>query len=175
MKALNFLQVPSQSLVKVGADPELFVMRDSKPVSAVPYFPGSKGHEEPLLSYSGQVVGGVIHDNVSVEFTIPPAETASQFAQRIADAKTAIMAKLNSTKRPDGGIRTINYFTLNSAGSFRFDKDELASPECATFGCSEDFSAWRGSVNPKPNAKKAGSLRVAGATSMSVLWNGPRR
>jgi hypothetical protein len=152
---------PPTPLVSVGCDPELFILRNGRPISAIPIFEGSKGDEKPLITYTNEVVGGVIHDNVAVEFTMPPCLDAGDFRKAVSDCRSAIYRRLNEHAR-DLAVNP-GEFVLSTSGSFVIADEELKHEDARTFGCSEDYNAWRGGmVNKKPRVNVVGNLRAAG-------------
>lgn len=131
---------------KVGADPELFVLdRGGRPVSAAGLIPGTKAKPHP-------VEGGAIQvDGMAAEFNIDPCETFEQFDSRIK----GVMRQLKDFL-PTG-------YSLSATPFVVFDQDvwDAAPPEAKELGCSPDFNAWTGGVNPPPRCKQRPTLRTA--------------
>jgi hypothetical protein len=129
-----------------GCDPELFV-QDSKGrfVSAEGLIPGTKA--EPHA-----VEGGAVQvDGMAAEFNIDPVSNYSDFRKNINGVRRQLQDML-----PSG-------HTLAVAPSVVFDEDIWdASPEQAKeLGCSPDFNAWTGDVNPPPQSESNPRLRTA--------------
>lgn len=156
-----------QPYATVGADPEFFLSVGAaraprKLISAIPLFEGNKNNPERVD------VGTVIHDNVSVEFTVPPATTMKMFAENIKRMREKIEDLADSryiakqlVQKYGALYGRISVDRGTCAAYWR--PEWLSDKEAKTFGCDPDFNAWRGGqVNPKPDARKAGRLRVAG-------------
>lgn len=129
-----------------GADPELFVF-DSKgrAVSAAGLIPGTK--ETPF-----KVEGGAVQvDGMAAEFNIDPCQTFAEFDSRI----TLVMQQLKDFL-PKG-------HTLSAVPCIVFDEAvwDAAPPEAKELGCTPDFNAWTGTVNPPPNCPDNPRLRTA--------------
>jgi hypothetical protein len=150
--------IPALPVVSVGCDPEFFLKVDDKIVSAIPLFEGSKNDPRPLIEqFSNKELGTVIHDNVAVEFTMPPCTDKITFGERIRAIRAAIIESAK-TKLPAG----VNV-ALDFGGSAVFPIKHLADPEAIKFGCDPDFSAWKwGEENPAPDISKVGNLRATG-------------
>lgn len=149
--------IPSLPFVQVGCDPEFFIRVDNTFVSAVPLFAGNKEKPEPLKTVDGRELGTVIHDNVAVEFTMPPCTSKFKFASQIEDIRQTIVAQI---KRKVGANC---YIELNTGGSHVFAEKYLKDEETQRFGCDPDFNAWEyGVQNTPPDIEKVGQLRAAG-------------
>lgn len=129
-----------------GCDPELFVLDpEGKAVSAEGLIPGTKENPYP-------VPGGAIQvDGMAAEFNITPAHTFEEF-----DGNIKLVLKGLKAHLPKG-------YTLLPVPSMVFDEDVWdAAPEKAKeLGCSPDFNAWTGEVNPVPNDPENPRLRTA--------------
>ncbi len=131
--------------VKIGADPELFVFKDGKPVSAHDLLPGTKA--KPFA-----VPGGAVQvDGTAAEFNINPAETFDEFNDNIE----SVLSHLNDLL-PAGA-------ELRAEPVVVWDEDYFQTlPYVATeLGCMPDFDAWTGRRNPKPKLKHMPTLRTA--------------
>jgi len=88
-------------------------------------------------------ISGVGHaiqeDNVSVEFNIPPADSAKVFVAHLNFVLAHLEAK----------VATMNLkFAPVAAASF--PEDQLQSEAAQVFGCEPDWNAWTGETNPRP-------------------------
>jgi hypothetical protein len=130
-----------------GCDPELFILdKEGKPYPAAGLIPGTK--EEPFkVQY-----GAVQVDGMAAEFNIEPAKDFTEFNRNIA----AVISQLEKML-PEG-------FTLSNQSSVRFDPAVFdAAPDIAKeLGCSPDFNAWTGEVNPPPSDPDDPYLRCLG-------------
>lgn len=130
-----------------GCDPELFIFdRDGNPVSAEGIIPGTK--EEPHKVE----FGAVQQDGFAAEFNIDPVDNFRDWNRNIQ----AVMGQLEAIL-PKG-------LTLRAVPSVVFS-DEVyaaASPETTALGCSPDYNAWTGTVNPPPSLDESPTLRCAG-------------
>ncbi len=137
-----------------GADPELFVRNgEGEFISAEGLIPGTK--EEPY-----KVEGGAIQvDGMAAEFNIDPAATFKDFNRNIERVMKQLQEML-----PAG-------CTLDSTSAVRF-KPEIfdASPDKAKMlGCSPDFNAWTGEINPPPKDPDDPYFRCLGG-HLHVGW-----
>lgn len=138
--------LPARQGFKFGCDPELFVKnKEGVYVSAEGLIPGTKA--EPFKVNRGAVQV----DGMAAEFNIDPVDNFADWNQNIATVLSQLQAML-----PDG-------FTLDYAPAVRFDKEVFdSSPDIAKeLGCTPDFNAWTGSVNPPPELPDDPYLRTA--------------
>jgi hypothetical protein len=129
-----------------GCDPEAFVFYNDKPVTAAGLLPGTKSEPAPLVS------GGYVQvDGMAAEFNIPPVSTFRDFNKYIDSTIKEIEKML-----PKG-------HELRFVPSVTFDKETFdASPdEAKELGCSPDYNAWEGKVNPPPKDPDNPYLRTA--------------
>lgn len=130
----------------IGADPELFVLDETgKPVSAAGLIPGTK-------AVPHKVKGGAIQvDGMAAEFNIDPCTTFEQFNDNIKGVVKQLQGFL-----PTG-------YTLSAVPCIVFDEDvwDAAPDEAKELGCSPDFNAWTGGVNPPPSCPSNPRLRTA--------------
>jgi hypothetical protein len=123
----------------IGADPELFLKNSSgKLISSIGLIGGSKQHPK-LISENGHAIQ---EDNVSVEFNIPPCESASAFVDNLNFVLTHL-----DKRAAELGLQ----FATNIAAA-SFPEDQLNCPEAFVFGCEPDFNAWTRRINPRPHA-----------------------
>lgn len=129
-----------------GCDPELFVLDpDGRPVSAEGLIPGTKEAPYPVLCGAVQV------DGMAAEFNIAPVSTFEDF-----DNNIRIVMKQLKRFLPKG-------YTLLAAPAVVFDEAVWAeSPDKAKeLGCTPDFNAWTGEINPPPEDLTNPRLRTA--------------
>ncbi len=88
---------------------------------------------------------------MAAEFNIDPASSFTEFDGNIA----AVIAQL-AKMLPKG-------YTLDAVPAVRFDKDVFdSSPDVAKMlGCTPDYNAWTGGVNPPPELPNDPYLRTA--------------
>jgi hypothetical protein len=131
--------------VTIGADPELFFIKNNKAKSVEGLIGGTK--EDPIpLDREGFFLQ---EDNVMAEFNIPPSRNSQEFSENIEYALDNIetIAKVNDCK-------------LAIIPSMKFDKEELNSEQGMLFGCLADTNAYTRYENPRVEIKE--NIRVAG-------------
>ena len=120
---------------KVGADPEFFVKRYGKLVSAYGLIPGSKANPHKVPKGAVQV------DGMALEFNIDPANTYAQFEEhmsRVLDSITAMVPGYEIYVEP--------------VADFGLEYIEAQPDEAKELGCSPDFNAYTKMANPRPDA-----------------------
>lgn len=130
-----------------GCDPELFIINEDTEefVCAEGMIPGTK--EEPFKVERGAVQV----DGMAAEFNIDPVDNFKDWNDSIRDVQRQLRAML-----PKG-------YNLVALPSVSFSKDVWDnSPSTAKMlGCSPDFNAWTGSINPSPHDPSNPYLRTA--------------
>lgn len=129
-----------------GCDPERFVCDpNGKPVSAAGMFPGTKEEPFPVPDGAIQV------DGMAAEFNITPAETFAEFNRSISSVMRTM-----ETYLPEG-------YTFLDVSAVRFGEENFnnAPEEAKQLGCTPDFNAWTGEMNPPPVAPDDPFLRTA--------------
>ena len=129
----------------IGTDPEFFLKKDGKFVSAIPYIKGSK--HKPAMLPSG---GTIQRDNVAVEFATVPAKNGKDFVDKVKDCLRDTLDII-----PHGHELVVE-------PSASFAENELSDPEALEFGCEPDFSAYLLAENEKPWSEDP-SFRSCGA------------
>ena len=129
----------------IGTDPEFFLKKKEKYISAIPHIAGSK--DEPAGLPSG---GTIQRDNVALEFATVPARSGKDFVENVRDCLRDTLEII-----PKG-------HELAVEPSADFDEDQLDHPEAQEFGCDPDFNAYTVSVNEKPWCGDSG-FRSCGA------------
>lgn len=120
---------------KIGADPEFFVKKFGKLVSAHGLVPGSK--ENPFLVPKGAVQV----DGMALEFNIDPAEDYDAFEDNMSSVLDSITAMVPGYE-----------IFVEPVADFGADYIQAQPDEAKELGCSPDFSAYTGQANPRPNA-----------------------
>lgn len=131
--------------IKIGADPELFIVnKDSgKLISAHTLIPGTKENPHPVTHGAIQV------DGMAAEFNINPATTAAEFTANVLsvlyDLKNII-----KERNPD-----LNFdFVFSPVAEFGKEYIDSMPEETRQLGCNPDYNAWLdGKANPTPNAE----------------------
>lgn len=136
--------------ITIGADPEVFVSKAGKAVSAFGLIPGTK--ETPHRVNKGAVQV----DGMALEFNIDPASSEDEFSENMA----IVMDQLQ--QMVPGHI-----FYKNCVA--RFDPKYMASQpeEALELGCDPDYNAYTGQANPRPDGNV--SFRTAGG-HVHVGW-----
>ena len=129
--------------ITIGADPEVFVQRDDKIVSAIGMIGGSKAFPRLVKQ------GAVQEDNVLAEFNIDPAISVMEFLDNISTVTSELE-------------RIVSPCTLKVQSSHEFDQEEIIAggEQAMAFGCDPDLNCWTVELNPVPNALT--TLRTAG-------------
>lgn len=153
---MNKSSLVSPINILIGADPELFVIDqiEGKYISAHDLIPGTKA--SPFFVDKGAVQP----DGVAAEFNIFPAADANEFLTNINTVR-GIMRKM---------IRQhVSYGELVGQPTVLFDEEYFKNlpTKAKALGCSPDFNAWEGKMNPPPRTKKpmrtgAGHIHIGG-------------
>jgi hypothetical protein len=129
-----------------GCDPEMFIRdHNGRAVSAAGILPGTK--TEPY-----RVDGGAVQvDGMAAEFNIDPSSSFEEFNSNISKVLKTMEKML-----PTG-------YTYDYSPHITFDKEvfENAPDEAKELGCSPDYNAWTGEVNPPPAFPQSPFLRTA--------------
>lgn len=126
--------LPAPEGFKFGCDPECFIFRDGKPVSAAGLIPGTKAEPHRVKKGAVQV------DGMAAEINPDPASDFNEWNGNIV----AVIGQLEQML-PEG-------YELRWIPSVEFPEDEFAAApdENKELGCQPDFDAWSGGVNPPP-------------------------
>ncbi len=144
--------------VKIGADPELFVGKDNKPLSAYGLVKGTK--QQPFKVKNGAVQV----DGMALEFNIDPASSEDEFVNNIQ----SVMEQLKAM---------VPEYQILDAASVNFDPDYMRTQpfEALELGCEPDFNAVLKSINPRPdgemNMRTAGGHIHIGMRDTNDLWS----
>lgn len=121
--------------LKVGADPELFVLDKGALKSAHGLIPGTKETPYPVKKGAIQV------DGMALEFNIDPANSVKEFVENINEVMGQLVDHM-----PKG--LELAVIPTAEFGSEYISKQPLIAKE---LGCSADYNAYTGKENPKPN------------------------
>lgn len=129
-----------------GTDPEFFLKRGSKYISAIPHIKGTKYEPVPLPN------GGTVQrDNVAVEFATDPASSSEDFVEKIRKCLSDVCKLV-----PEGCELAVD-------PSANFDPDQVDDWEAKEFGCDPDYNAWSLTENEKPFVSDTDTFRSCGA------------
>jgi hypothetical protein len=140
---------------KVGADPELFFIKDNKAFSAEGLIGGSK--EFP--KFIGNNGCALQEDNVMAEFNIPPSNNKTEFNNNVQ----FMLDTLDTIAKSNGADLLIT-------PSAKFDKKSLSTLQAKEFGCSPDLNAYSFTQNPRVEINE--DIRVAGG-HIHIGYNNP--
>jgi hypothetical protein len=142
--------------VKIGSDPELFLEKNGKIVSAEGIIGGSKNDPKPFdKGFFMQ------EDNVMVEFNIPASVTKDEFVNNMNFAKSYIETYVN-----------LKGFKLNYSQSNFMEKKFLKSDQALEFGCEPDSNVYLRKNNLPPESTT--NLRCCGG-HVHVGYNNPNQ
>lgn len=138
-----------------GADPEFF-LRDMDTGAFIPasdYLEGTK--EEPYKCNGGayQV------DGVAAEFNIDPVTDFDTFNGNINKVLKEIR------KRVPNNVE----FVFSSSAEFSKKSWDKVPEHDKILGCSPDYNAWTGDMNPPPNVSESSRVRCAGG-HLHIGW-----
>lgn len=133
-----------------GADPEMFIAKGDKPVSAYGLVPGTKSAPYKVKD------GAVQIDGMALEFNIDPVEDADNFIQKLDSVMTQILDMVPG------------YDLHNSCvAEFGADYIKKQPKEATELGCSPDYNAYTMTANPRPDG--AAGIRTA-AGHLHIGW-----
>ena len=127
----------------VGSDPEFFLKKDGNFIPAIGLVGGNK-HNVRDIGF-----GGLLEDNVMVEFNIPPATSAEEFSSNLERVLSFIKEELAE-------------YEFAYVPSADFPLELLQSPQAKEFGCEPDYNAYSLQMNIAPDPMQLGGLRFAG-------------
>lgn len=131
---------------KFGCDPELFIMNeDGVFVGAEGLIPGTKDDPYPVDCGAVQV------DGMAAEFNINPATSFEEFDHNIV----TVLGELKKFL-PKG-----HKLVATPAVTFTPEVWEATPDHAKVLGCSPDYNAWTGQVNPPPKCETNPYLRTA--------------
>lgn len=118
----------------IGADPEFFVAKDGKPISAHGLVPGTKKNPHKVA------FGAVQVDGMALEFNINPVKGEAGFLRNLDKVMRQILEMV-----PD-----VEYYDHPTA-EFGFEYIDAQPVEAKELGCEPDFNAYTKDVNPRPD------------------------
>lgn len=123
----------------IGTDPEVFLLDHTTGahVGSIGIIPGDKKAPRVLPIEGAQGAYKVLCDNLLVEFNVPPAKVAEDFADNILFAMNYITNNL----LPD-------HLKLDVITTADFQIEEFLKPGAMEFGCEPDKNAWTNKENP---------------------------
>ena len=132
--------------ITLGTDPELFLQKDNKIISAIGKIGGSKSEPQPI-SDKGHFIQ---EDNVAIEYNIPPCKTVEDWIYHhnfVKDYLEVLVSGMGCTL----AIQPIA--TLEDS--------ELDNDIARLAGCEPDFDVWNECIN-EPADLSATNMRSAG-------------
>lgn len=140
---------------KFGADPELFLLDMNTGEFASPegFVPGTKSEPYP-------VIGGAVQiDGMAAEFNIDPVDNYEDFDMNIRKVLKSLRSFLPK------------HYDLCAVPSVEFSQQvwDKAPARAKELGCTPDFNAWTGSVNPPPHDPENPTLRT-GSGHLHIGW-----
>lgn len=120
--------------IKIGADPELFVQKDGKFVSAHGLIPGTKENPYPVNKGAVQV------DGMALEFNIDPSTGFHDFELNI----NTVLHELRKM------VPSEYEFVLSATAEFDLEYMKTLPKEAIELGCDPDYNGWTGQVNERP-------------------------
>jgi hypothetical protein len=123
--------------ILVGCDPELFIKKGNKFLSAFGLIEGNKEHPQKVRRGAVQV------DGMALEFNIDPAATENEFCINVQDVLAQMKAMV-----PDYEVVAVPVATFDMA----YLKQQ--PEEALELGCDPDFNGWLSQVNPRPDGDR---------------------
>ena len=140
--------------ITLGTDPELFLQKDNKIISAIGKIGGSKSEPQPI-SNDGHFIQ---EDNVAIEYNIPPCKTITDWVFHhnfVKDYLEVLVSGMGCTL----AIQPIA--TLEDS--------ELDNDIARLAGCTPDFDVWNECIN-EPVDLSITNKRSSGG-HISVGWD----
>lgn len=125
--------------ISIGADPELFIKKDGKFVSAHNYPCGDKQH--PRRTDHGEVQ----NDGVALELNIRPAFTRGQFVLNFRGVLYDLDRIVKTWDKGEG------YLVAEPVAPFAPEYLKNLPDRAKELGCNPDFNAYTSSPNDRPN------------------------
>lgn len=140
----------SKNQILVGCDPEVFVKKNGKFMSAFGLIAGDKKNPQKVRSGAVQV------DGMALEFNIDPAATENQFCLNVQDVYEQL-------------CRMVPGYEVVATPVAHFDADYIKQQPAAALelGCDPDYNSWTGMVNVKPDGDRP--MRTA-AGHIHIGW-----
>ena len=143
----------------IGADPEVFVLKDKKPVSAHGLIRGTK--ENPFkVKYGAYQV-----DGMALEFNVDPTPLTEQASSTFSTKIARVVETMQAAARVNDPEYT---FSLKSVEEFSKEVFDATPDEAKELGCNPDFNAYTGQMNPTPDSKDV--MFRTGAGHIHLGW-----
>lgn len=142
--------------ITLGTDPELFLKKDDKIISAIGKIGGSKSDPQPI-SEDGHFIQ---EDNVAIEYNIPPCVSRKDWVYHNNFVKDYLETLVSGMG-----------YTLAIQPSALLDDDQLDNDIAKLAGCEPDFDVWKEGIN-QPADLSSTNLRSAGG-HISIGWDNP--
>lgn len=142
--------------ISLGTDPELFLQKDNKIISAIGKIGGSKSEPQPI-SDNGHFIQ---EDNVAIEYNIPPCLNINDWIYHnnfVKDYLEVLVSGMGCT------------LAINASATL--DESELNNDIARLAGCEPDFDVWKEGMN-QPADLSTTNLRVCGG-HISIGWDNP--
>ena len=123
--------------ILVGCDPEVFVKKGNKFLSAFGLIAGDKKNPQKIRRGAVQV------DGMALEFNIDPAATEDEFCLNVQDVYEQMKLMV-----PDYQVLAVPVATFDPAYMKQQPKEALE------LGCDPDFNSWNGFPNPRPDGDR---------------------
>lgn len=137
--------------IRIGADPEVFVVHKGKPVSAHDMIPGTKDEPHPVDNGAVQV------DGMALEFNIDPADTRDEFVNNVASVMQSLENMIPKGHKLD----------ISPVATFGREYIDEQPEKAKELGCDPDYNAYTRRVNPRPDG--GGDFRTA-AGHIHIGW-----
>ncbi len=121
----------------IGCDPEVFVRKDGKFLSAYGMVKGDKKNPLPVNNGAVQV------DGMALEFNINPASTEGEFLFNVSDV-------LNTLKSMVPEYEVV----ATPVADFDVEYIKQQPADALELGCDPDYNAWDGMPNPRPDGER---------------------
>lgn len=122
------------SKLLIGCDPEVFVSKGGKLISAYGLIEGDK--ENPVKVNRGAVQV----DGMALEFNTDPASNEHEFITNVNTVMGILEKMVPGCK-----------LEIQAVAEFGFDYIEAQPKKAKELGCNPDYDAWKVAVNPRPN------------------------
>lgn len=121
----------------IGADPEFFVAKGGKPISAHGLIPGNKKVPHKVGDGAVQV------DGMALEFNINPSYNEEEFIKNLDSVMATIMSMVPGYD-----------FYSHPVADFGLEYIQAQPEEAKILGCEPDYNAYTMQANPTPDGEK---------------------
>lgn len=143
----------------IGADPEIFAIKNNKGISAHALVKGTKEAPHKVKYGAYQV------DGMALEFNVDPTTLSSDAGSTFSTKIQHVLDKLKADARlADPAIQ----FSNKSVMEFSPEVFSTTPDEAKELGCNPDFNAYTGEMNPAPDASDV-NFRT-GAGHIHIGW-----